>query len=276
MNLLLWIGNESNQKALANMLAKDFNIVGIVTESRQHKRKITLNKIIHSIYEKIFLSALNKAWWGMKDYYENKYSDYPLVNRIDVENINSDEAYNFSKDLNPDLIIVSGTGLVKSKMLSVKTKKGILNLHTGLSPYIKGGPNCTNWCIATNQYHLVGNTIMWIDEGIDSGNIVTTELTKIDWGKSLLDIHIAVMEHAHQLYVKAIKFIEQGNISNVKQSDICDGKTYYTKEWKLNNKRDLIRNLRTVKKNKIEELIIEKSEKIKTVEITLGNNVYTK
>ncbi|MDP4867145.1 MAG: hypothetical protein NWR53_10845, partial [Crocinitomicaceae bacterium] len=138
---------------------------------------------------------------------------------------------------------------------------------------IKGGPNCTNWCIATKQYHLVGNTIMWIDEGIDSGNILTTEFTKIDWSISLLDIHVTVMEHAHQLYVKAIKFIEQGNISNVKQSDICDGKTYYTKEWKLKNKRDLIRNLRVVKKNKIEELIIEK---IKTVEITLGNNVYKK
>lgn len=275
MNLLLWIGNESNQKALANKLANDFNIVGIVTESRQPKRKITLNKIIHSLYEKVFLSALNKAWWGMKDYYEKKYADYPLVNRIDVENINNEEAYNFSKDLNPDLIIVSGTGLVKSKMLSVKTKKGILNLHTGLSPYIKGGPNCTNWCIATKQYHLVGNTIMWIDEGIDSGNIVTTELTKIDWSKSLLDIHVAVMEHAHQLYVKAIKFIEEGNMSNVKQSDIGVGKTYYTKEWKLKNKRDLIRNLRTVKKNKIEELNIEKSKKIKTVEITLGNKQYT-
>lgn len=273
MNLLLWIGNESNQKALANKLAKDFNIIGIVTESRQHKRKITLKRIINSFYEKIFLSAINKAWWGMKDYYEKKYSNYPQVNRIDVENINSKKAYDFSMGLNPDLIIVSGTRMVKPKMLSVTTKSGILNLHTGLSPYIKGGPNCTNWCIATKQYHLVGNTIMWIDEGIDTGNIVTTELTKIDWSKSLLDIHVAVMEHAHKLYVKAIKFIEEGNVSNVKQSDICDGKTYYTKEWKLDNKRDLIRNLRTVKKNKIEGLIIEKSKEIRTVEITLGNNV---
>ncbi len=271
MNLLLWLGNESNQKALANKLANDFNIVGIVTESRHHKRKITLNKILHSLYEKIFLSAINKAWWGMKDYYDHKYTDYPLIKRINVENINSEEAYNFSKNLKPDLIIVSGTGLVKDKMLSVKAKKGILNLHTGLSPYIKGGPNCTNWCIATKQYHLVGNAVMWIDEGIDSGNIVTTELTKIDWSKSLLEIHIAVMEHAHQLYIKAIKFIEEGYTSNIKQSDIGDGKTYYTKEWKLKNKRDLVRNFNELQKNNRRERIIEKTSKIKTIEIKLGN-----
>jgi len=156
-------------------------------------------------------------------------------------------------------------------MLSVRAKIGILNLHTGVSPYVKGGPNCTNWCIATNQFHLVGNTIMWIDEGIDSGNIITTELTKVDWSKSLLDIHIAVMEHAHLLYVKAIKYLAQGNVSNIKQSDIGTGKTYYTKDWKLKNKRDLIKNLRAIQKSNSKEWIAEKSKSIKTVEIALAN-----
>jgi methionyl-tRNA formyltransferase len=276
MNLLLWIGNEPNQKALANKLAKEFNIVGIVTESRPFKRKITLKKAFNSLYEKVFLSEINKAWWGMKNYYELIYNSYPNVKKIDVENINSEEAYNFSKDLNPDLIIVSGTRLVKNKMLLINSKKGILNLHTGLSPYIKGGPNCTNWCIATKQFHLVGNTIMWIDEGIDSGNILTTEQTKVDWEKSLLDVHTAVIEHAHQLYVKAIKYIEQGNISNIKQSDIGNGKTYYTKEWNLKEKRNLIKNYKEVKKNKTKEFVTKNSKSIKTVEITLGNNLSKK
>lgn len=269
MNILLWIGNEPNQKALAHKLAKDFNIIGIVTESRQIKRKITLNKIIASAYERIFLSSINKAWWGLKDYYENKFSDYPPSNKIDVENINSKEAYDFSKDLNPDLILVSGTRMIKSKMLAIKSKKGILNLHTGLSPYIKGGPNCTNWCIATKQYHLIGNTIMWIDEGIDSGNILTSELTKLDWSKSLFDIHFAVMEHAHELYIKAIKFLDMGNMSNVKQSDIGDGKTYYTHEWNLKHKIELIRNFNTMQKCEQPKLWLEKARNIKTVEVRL-------
>jgi|SRR5690554_3241090 len=264
IKIVLWVGNEPNQKALANKLAKKFNVVGIVIETRKAKRKITLKKIVNSAVEKIFLSSINKAWWGLHEYYNKNYKDYPNVKRLEVENINSSEAYDFTTQQSPDLIVVSGTRLIKDKMLSVQSKYGILNLHTGLSPYIKGGPNCTNWCIATNQFHLVGNTIMWIDEGIDSGNIVTTEQTDIDWKKSLLDIHIDVMEHAHELYIKAIEFIRKGGVSNVPQSKIAEGKTYYTKEWVLKNKIDLVRNLKMVKKQGLKNL---DNIKVKTIKI---------
>lgn len=268
MNLLLWIGNESNQKALAHKLDKEFNIVGIITESRQQKRKITIKKILEALYEKLFLTEIARAWWGMKDHYEHQYAEYPNVKHIDVENINNEEAYHFSKDLNPDLIIVSGTRMIKKKMLSIQAKKGILNLHTGLSPYIKGGPNCTNWCIATQQFHLIGNTIMWIDEGIDSGNIVTTEYTVIDWTQSLLDIHIAVMNHAHELYHKAIKFISAGGESNVPQDHIGSGKTYYTRDWTLNNKIKLLANLKRIQREKSFDHIEKQRENFKTIHIT--------
>ncbi|MBM77212.1 MAG: hypothetical protein CL846_01900 [Crocinitomicaceae bacterium] len=271
MKLLLWIGNESNQKALANKLAEEFNVIGIVTEKRLSKRKITLRKVFDSAFEKLFLPSINNAWLGMKDYYNKQYPDFPKSKRIDVENINSEDAFEFSKKLNPDLIIVSGTRLVKSKMLSIKTNKGILNLHTGLSPYVKGGPNCTNWCIATNQFHIIGNTIMWIDEGIDSGNIVTTEFSDINWSDTLLNIHISVMEHAHALYLKAVKYISQENNSNVEQSKLGEGKTYYSKEWKLKNKINLIINLKKHRRQFSKEGLTKKRKNIKIVEITIDN-----
>ncbi|MBK8140456.1 MAG: hypothetical protein IPK57_05180 [Chitinophagaceae bacterium] len=73
-----------------------------------------------------------------------------------VESINNELVAAFTREINPDLIIVSGTGLVKEPLLSLPASIGIINLHTGLSPYVKGGPNCTNWCIANNEWHLVG------------------------------------------------------------------------------------------------------------------------
>ena len=179
MKVVLWIGNESNQKALACKIADRFSVAGIVRETRKTKSKITLKKLFEKIIEKLFLSTIAKSWFGMKGNYEKKFPSYPDTKILDVENINSNEAYQFSLDLNPDLIIVSGTRLVKEKMLSIEPKLGILNLHTGLSPYVKGGPNCTNWCIATEQFHLIGNTIMWIDLGIDTGNILSTEFTNL-------------------------------------------------------------------------------------------------
>ncbi len=267
MKLLLWVGNESNHKALVNKLSSEFDVIGLVTESRQSKNKITKRKIFNSLFEKLTLSVINDSWSTLKNEYGHQFPAFPNVAHINVENINSIEAYEFSKKLNPDLIIVSGTRLVKKEMLSVPSKKGILNLHTGLSPYVKGGPNCTNWCIATNQFHLIGNTVMWIDEGIDSGNILTTEFTPLENIKSLFDIHKAVMEHAHSLYIKAIKFISIGGESKVPQSQIAQGKTYYTKDWDLKAKKDLVANLKNISDALSNTHLQEKRKTIKVIRI---------
>ena len=137
--------------------------------------------------------------------------------------------------------------MIKKKLLSVHPSIGTINLHTGLSPYIKGGPNCTNWCISTGQVHLIGNTVMWIDEGIDSGNIISTELTAFEGNESLLDVHIKVMEHAHDLYIGSIRKLIEGARPGVRQNEIGDGKTYYSKQWGLKQKFNLIKNFKIFK-----------------------------
>ena len=203
----------------------------------------------------------------MQTFYERMYKSYPDTKILPVMNINSEEAYNFTNDLAPDLIIVSGTRLIKNKMLSIKPSIGILNLHTGLSPYIKGGPNSTNWCIANNELYMIGNTIMWIDAGIDTGNIVTTEITEFTGDERLTDVHVKVMEHGHALYLKAIDKLAHGVQSSVDQNTICKGKTYTTKQWKLRNKFAMLRNFRSFKQNIQSPEYLTGKEKVITVKI---------
>jgi methionyl-tRNA formyltransferase len=244
MKIILWIGNEPNQRALANKIHNKFPLTAIVTESREHKRKITIKKIFEKGIEKIFLRIIGAAWFNMLNYYEKKFPAYPPVPILDVENINSDKVLDYTTERNPDLIIVSGTRMIRKKLLSIKPVIGILNLHTGLSPYIKGGPNCTNWCISKKNFHLIGNTIMWIDEGIDSGNILATEFTVFTGFETFLDIHIKVMEHAHELYVKSIDKIKKGYSNSIAQNEIDKGITYYNKDWGLKEKFQLLFNLK--------------------------------
>jgi len=244
MKIILWIGNESNQVALANKIHHVYPIDTIFVEIKKSKKKITPILIFEKIIEKLFLSKISKAWFNMLSHYRLMYPNFPNVKIVHVENINCELVYNQSKALNPNLIIVSGTRLIKENLLNIKPSIGILNLHTGLSPYVKGGPNCTNWCIANNHFHLIGNTIMWIDKGIDSGNIVTTELTHLNGTENLHEIHLKVMEHAHELYLKAITYLINGNNSNVSQSDIAQGQIFYSKEWTLEKKIRLLKNLK--------------------------------
>lgn len=267
MRVVIWVGNESNQRALVNKLHAAVEVVGIVTESRPGKRKITPGKIIEKIVEKLLLRSVSIAWLGMKQYYQERYPTWPEVPLLDTVSINTDDVFEFTRNLAPDLIVVSGTSLVRKKLLSINPSVGIVNLHTGLSPYIKGGPNCTNWCIATGQFHLIGNTVMWIDAGIDTGNIIATELTQFTGNETLTDVHIRVMEHAHDLYVRGIQQSLKTRKPGVNQDELATGKTYYSREWGLKEKLRLVRNLRSFRKEINSVTYRDKQSKVKLVDL---------
>tara|TARA_B110001452_G_scaffold266390_1_gene273141 strand:+ start:1537 stop:2349 length:813 start_codon:yes stop_codon:yes gene_type:complete len=253
MKVIILCGKNENQKALVNKIANVACILGIVIEKKKTKSKTPFFDILMKITNKLFFHKIDKSWNLLMEYYSKKFPLWPKSNQLFVENINYKEVVDYINNLKCDLIIVSGTRLIKKSSLEkFQSTKGIINLHTGISPYVKGGPNCTNWCIAENNFHLIGNTIMWIDSGIDSGNILTTERTILTGNENLNQIHIKVMEHAHELYLRSIMALnEKKNVPNVKQKNIASGKTYLTKEWNFKNKVRLIYNMSSFNKSKL-------------------------
>jgi methionyl-tRNA formyltransferase len=232
MKIVMWIGDEPNQRALANKINSQFPISGIVLEKRVNNKKYNLKSIINKLLSKFVFSLPNRTWWSLMKHYESEFNSYPNCDQLTVSNINEKRTFDYTKKINPNLILVSGTSLIKEALIKINPKIGILNLHTGISPYIKGGPNCTNWCIALKQFEKIGNTIMWLDKGIDTGGILTTEDTKFNsTDNSLLKIHIRVMDHAHELYIRSIKSILSNKIHNIPQKHIGKGNTYYSKQW---------------------------------------------
>jgi len=248
MKIVLLCNGQHNQVALANRIAGRFQLEGIVVEKAlaEKKKQSGLSVFFEKILNVTLFAELRKTWFGMLEHYRNNYPSFPQTQLQEVSNINSTETINFIQKIKPDLLMVSGTTLIRKKILELPIPFGIINLHTGLSPYIKGGPNCTNWCIAENKFHLIGNTIMWIDAGIDSGDLLTTALTPISGNESLLQVHIKVMDHAHELYLAAVEKIanDREHCPRVKQSLITEGTTYYNKQWNFRKKRALLRNFK--------------------------------
>jgi len=261
MKVLLWIGGGANHKALACKIHQQYPLAGLVVENRPSIKKRTLVFYAEKVIERIFLRSISRTWHRMMSHYHAQFKDYPDVQTMQVNEINSDEVVEFSTKIRPDLIVVSGTGLIKEKLLALQPKIGIVNLHTGLSPYVKGGPNCTNWCIANGDYHLIGNTVMWIDAGIDSGNIIASELTALDGVENMFHIQLKVMEHAHDLYLRSIAALAQGYRPSVSQQEIAKGKTFYTRQWGLKEKIRLVRNLKVFRqKHRTEQMAALKKE----------------
>lgn len=245
LRIVIWCGNAANQKALANKIAAEFDVAGIVIDEHTTRRKKKgLSQLPGILLDRVRFHTIYNAWTSLMKYYNAKFPGWPSVQITKVPGINDPATKRITEELQPDLIIVSGTALIKEPLLSVKSKIGIINLHTGLSPYVKGGPNCTNWCIANNDFHLIGNTIMWLNAGIDAGNIITTETIDVINASSLTEAHRNVMEHAHDLYFRVIKYLSNSTMTfqSVPQESIDKGMLYLSKMWNTTSKNKLLRN----------------------------------
>jgi len=230
---MMWCGANANHRALASKMAAGPGLSALIIEKRPpSKKKRSVAQLVSRAVQKVRFRQLESAWADMIAHYDRAYPAWPNVPTLTVPNINNADAQRFASDHAPELVLVSGTRLVKEKMLALAPAKGIMNLHTGLSPYVKGGPNCTNWCLATGDFHLIGNTVMWIDLGIDTGALVATECTSLEGIRSLPELHLRVMEHAHDLYVRAATGALAGtDLLSVDQAAIAEGTTFYTRQW---------------------------------------------
>jgi methionyl-tRNA formyltransferase len=246
MKIVLLCSSQPNHLALAGKIAAEFNLVGLVVERKVGgtRRKLRLKNIVTKLIDRLLFGKIIHAWSGMLDFYRKRDNQINGVESFEVSNINDESVRAFIENLQPDLVMVSGTSMVRKNILSIPLPVGMINLHTGLSPYIKGGPNCTNWCLADDQFHLIGNSIMWIDAGIDSGDLITTSIVRFSGEENLKDVHIKVMEEAHAIYLVAVKSIENKTAKRTKQNTISTGKTYYSKDWNFEAKMRLLRNFR--------------------------------
>lgn len=233
MKIVFFVGAQSNQTALVAKVSALVLPSHIIVEKRKGKAKGIVGNLLQKS-KALLTYPLHHAWSNLMNFYGHYH--FPAgVAQTTVENINQAEVLKIVGDIRPDFILVSGTRLIKNELIeAVSPYCKIINLHTGLSPYIKGGPNCTNWCLATNQPEYIGNTMMWLNKGIDSGNIITTALVPLEGIKSFSSLHIKVMEHAHGLYCDVIrKALKNEQLPDVRQSEINQGHTYYSKDWTL-------------------------------------------
>ena len=248
MRIVILTNNQGNQIALINKLSEVCDISAVVFSNNIAKRKPnTISKarsIVNSVSGRIFAREFREVWNNVLSEYNKQYRDVPTSDVIRVNNVNDNLTIEAIEQKSPDLVVVSGTNVVGNRVIAAAQKTGgIVNLHTGISPYVKGGPNCTNWCLAKGWFHLIGNTVMWLDRGIDTGNIIATERTPLDGNESLFDLHWKVMEHAHDLYRRAIERIRDNKaVPSVPQSSITEGVEFRGVQWNVFEMRRALRN----------------------------------
>lgn len=255
MRLVLLTSDTPSQRALAHRFATldGVEFVGIVvqqivsTRSRSWLRR-NLRRQPLLVASKVAQRTVLAAPLGEILRAESvRFGDqpWPAVPLTIVTNINSETATTFVRSCRPDLVAVSGTRIVKQPMFDVDPPLGMLNLHTGISPFVKGGPNCTLWCLATGQPQLIGATVHELEPGIDTGAILLSDTLSIRGDESPGELVAGTMALGQDLYARTVSHLAAGGERRpVPQRELGDGPTYFTRDW---NAAQLARAVRFVR-----------------------------
>ena len=120
-------------------------------------------------------------------------------------------------DLRPDIIITCAYGQIIPKEILDYPKYGCINVHASLLPKYRGGAPIHKAIIDGEKY--TGITIMYMDVGMDTGDIISQEKIEILDTDTLENVHDKLSILGKELLLKTLPNIISGNIERIKQDE---------------------------------------------------------
>ncbi len=121
------------------------------------------------------------------------------------------------KRIGPDLIVsVSFLQILKRNIIDIP-KKGCINLHGALLPKYKG--RAVYFWMLLNEEKKIGSTIHFMNEDIDSGDIILQNECPITPDDTIRSISLKTVGLGIELIVQAIDIIGKGDFRAIKQNE---------------------------------------------------------
>lgn len=128
------------------------------------------------------------------------------LNTIEAERI---------KSLSPDMIIVAAYGKIIPENILKIPKRSSLNIHASLLPKYRGASPIQNALL--NGDETTGITIMLMDAGIDTGDILSQQELSIDSDDTTETLSVKLAALGSELIIKSIPAYIAGEIKSQKQ-----------------------------------------------------------
>lgn len=144
------------------------------------------------------------------------------------------------REKQPELIVVVAYGKILPKPVLDFAKYGCINLHVSILPKYRGAAPMQRAIMAGERE--TGVTVMQMNEGLDTGDILAVTKFAIGDEDNFEDIHDRSAEIGAELLCRVIPLIEQGAITPVKQNEV--DATYAAKIEKADCKVDFLKPAR--------------------------------
>lgn len=238
MQIILITGDDVAHRYVANQLLSAITIDVIIVD---HGRKLTKFGRVRQLWKRysvaqlvsrVLLSLFQKVW---KDEAVSERSMTAVLGKEPcarfkrpellrhVDGINTKQGLELVASLNPDVILIYGTGIVGAKVLS-QAKKLALNMHTGISPYYRGC-DCAFWPLYNQELHMVGATVHECTKDVDGGRVFGTTRAVLHEDDDLFAVFARSIAAGARLYVEKVKELLQHELTGTMQ-DFSLGKEY--------------------------------------------------
>lgn len=154
------------------------------------------------------------------------------INIFSPANCNSKKFIGKIKKLSPDLIIVFNYSKILKKELFEIPKLGTINIHPSLLPKYRGA-HVVNWVLINGEKET-GVTVHYVNEGIDSGDIIYQKKIKLTMKDTCATLAKKIEEIAVKTLSEALKSLAIGRVRRKKQDN--KKATYYKKRYPKDGK----------------------------------------
>jgi methionyl-tRNA formyltransferase len=128
------------------------------------------------------------------------------------------------KEIKPDLVVFTGGGLIRKEVLA-NSGTGILNCHMGLLPRYRG-MDVVEWPILEGKTESIGMTVHFMDDDVDTGDILRTRKVDFEVGETIKQIRDRFEPIMCRELVVACREFLKGDLKRKPQKK-ADGRQYF-------------------------------------------------
>lgn len=133
------------------------------------------------------------------------------------ENLKKETFEDILTSVNPDIIVVTAYGKILPEYVLNFPKYGCINVHGSLLPAYRGAAPM-QWAIINGETKT-GITIMYMEKGLDTGDMIIKEEVEITDKDTYETLHDKMAIVSKPTLIKALKLIGEGKITREKQDD---------------------------------------------------------
>ncbi len=131
------------------------------------------------------------------------------------EKVRASDFLEIFRGLAPDMVVLVAFGQILPKEIIDGPPLGCLNVHPSLLPKYRGAAPI-NWALIRGE-EKTGISIMRMDEGVDSGDILLQEETAIEQGETYDRLHDRLAVMGAESLLRALEGLANGSIRRTPQ-----------------------------------------------------------